>query len=475
MLKIHNSLTRRVEPLEPMVPGKVGMYVCGITVYDYLHIGHARMLAVFDMVYRYLCHLGFEVNYVRNITDIDDKIIRRANENDEPFTALTERMIQAMHEDCELLGLESPVHEPRATDHIDGMIEMIQQLEAKDLAYAAPNGDVYYRVSGFADYGCLSGRKLDDMRAGARVEVDEAKQDPLDFVLWKAAKPGEPSWESPWGAGRPGWHIECSVMSTRLLGRTFDIHGGGMDLKFPHHENEIAQSCGAHGEGFVRMWMHNGFVEVNAEKMSKSLGNFFTVREVTKVYWPDELHWLMVASHYRSPINYSDQELAGARACLTRLYTALRGLALPEDEDAAIAGLGAEDFSGRFHGAMQEDFNTPGAVAVLFDLAREINRLKDAGEVDGAAAHGALMKRLAGVIGLLRASADEWLKRPAQPAPEEQADASLSDAQIDALVGERTEARKAKNFARSDEIRDELAAHGVVLEDGARGTSWRRG
>ncbi|MEM9387360.1 MAG: cysteine--tRNA ligase [Pseudomonadota bacterium] len=477
MLKIHNSLTRKLEPFEPMTPGKVGMYVCGITVYDYLHIGHARMLAAFDMVYRYLRHLGHEVNYVRNITDIDDKIIRRANENGEAFTDLTARMIEAMHQDCEALGLERPVHEPRATDHIDGMIQMIQQLEAKDLAYAAPNGDVYYRVSGFADYGCLSGRKLDDMRAGARVEVDEAKEDPLDFVLWKAAKPGEPSWESPWGAGRPGWHIECSVMSTRLLGRTFDIHGGGMDLKFPHHENEIAQSCGAHGERFVQMWMHNGFVEVNSEKMSKSLGNFFTVREVTQVYWPDEVHWLMVASHYRSPINYSDQELDGARACLTRLYTALRGLVLPEDGSAAkqlIASLGDEPYSARFHAAMQEDFNTAGAVSVLFDLAREINRLKDAGESDGALAHGALMRQLAGVLGLLRASADEWLKRPSQPLPREAAASALSDGEVDALVAERTEARKAKNFARSDEIRDELAGIGIVLEDGAGGTTWRR-
>ncbi|MEO0422359.1 MAG: cysteine--tRNA ligase [Pseudomonadota bacterium] len=478
MLKIHNSLTRKLEPFEPMTPGKVGMYVCGITVYDYLHIGHARMLAAFDMVYRYLRHLGYEVTYVRNITDIDDKIIKRANENGEAFTDLAARMIKAMHEDCEALGLDRPVHEPRATDHIDGMIEMIQQLEAKDLAYAAPNGDVYYRVSGFADYGCLSGRKLEDMRAGARIEVDEAKDDPLDFVLWKAAKPGEPSWDSPWGAGRPGWHIECSVMSTRLLGRTFDIHGGGMDLKFPHHENEIAQSCGAHGERFVQMWMHNGFVEVNAEKMSKSLGNFFTVREVTEVYWPDEVHWLMVASHYRSPINYSDQELAGARACLTRLYTALRGLALPADEAGAeslIASLGDEPYSERFHAAIQDDFNTAGAVSVLFDLAREINRLKDAGDGASALAHGALMKRLAGVLGLLRESADEWLKRPAQPVPAEAAASALSDAQIDALVVERTEARKAKNFARSDEIRDELAAQGIVLEDGAGATTWRRG
>ncbi|MEO0974536.1 MAG: cysteine--tRNA ligase, partial [Pseudomonadota bacterium] len=438
MLRIHNSLSRQLEPFEPITPGRVGMYVCGITVYDYLHIGHARMLAAFDMVYRYLRHLGYEVNYVRNITDIDDKIIARAAQHGELYTDLTARMIDAMHEDCDRLGLERPVHEPRATDHIDGMIEMIQALEAKDLAYAAANGDVYYRVSGFADYGCLSGRKLDDMRAGARVEVDESKDDPLDFVLWKAAKAGEPSWESPWGAGRPGWHIECSVMSTRLLGRTFDIHGGGMDLKFPHHENEIAQSCGAHGERFVRMWMHNGFVEVNAEKMSKSLGNFFTVREVLEIYWPDELHWLMIASHYRSPINYSDQELSGARACLTRLYTALRGLNLPTTEEgiqAARASLGDETFSGRFHEAMAEDFNTAGAVAVLFELAREINRLKDEDDQERAVAHGALMKQLAGILNLLREDADSWLKRPAQP-PAASQEKVLSDSDIDALVEE---------------------------------------
>jgi cysteinyl-tRNA synthetase len=486
MLTIHNSLTRADEAFTPLDDNRVRMYVCGITVYDYLHIGHARMLTVFDMVYRYLRHLGYDVTYVRNITDIDDKIIKRANENDEPYTALTERMIRAMHEDCDALGLERPTHEPRATDYIDGMIAMIRALEAKDLAYAPGNGDVYYRVSGFEPYGCLSGRRLEDMRAGARVEVDEAKQDPLDFVLWKAAKPGEPYWDSPWGRGRPGWHIECSVMSTALLGNTFDIHGGGLDLKFPHHENEIAQSCGATGEPFVKLWMHNGFVEVNAEKMSKSLGNFFTVRDVMQRYWPDEIRWLMIASHYRSPLNYSDQELDGARACLTRLYTALRGVAVGEDTVVPAD----EPYSARFHGAMRDDFNTAGAVSVLFDIAREVNRLKDGGDQAGAASHVRLLRELAGILGLVRDDADAWLKRPSRPTTgagagrmaagdagqgaSDAATSGLDDAEIDALVAERTEARIAKNFARSDEIRDQLAAQGVVLEDGAGGTTWRR-
>ncbi len=485
MLTIYNSLTRREEPFEPLDDGRVRMYVCGITVYDYLHIGHARMLTVFDMVYRYLCHLGYEVTFVRNITDIDDKIIRRAQERGIEWTELTAQMIAAMHEDCDALGLERPTHEPRATGHIPGIIAMIRRLEENGLAYAAANGDVYYRVSAFERYGCLSGRRLEDMRAGARVEVDEAKDDPLDFVLWKAAKPGEPSWDSPWGRGRPGWHIECSVMSTALLGDTFDIHGGGLDLKFPHHENEIAQSCGATGAAFAKLWMHNGFVEVDSEKMSKSLGNFFTVREVFREYWPDEIRWLMLASHYRSPINYSPEELKGARASLTRLYTALRGL----DLAAATATPSDEPFSARFHAAMQDDFNTAGALRVLFDVAREINRLKDAGDAAGAGAHGRLLRRLAGVLGLVQADADAWLKRPSRPpgtggaagAVRDDAGAvgagagALADAQIDALVAERAEARKARNFQRSDEIRDTLAAAGVVLEDGPGGTTWRRG
>jgi cysteinyl-tRNA synthetase len=492
MLTIYNSLTREDERFEPLVDGQVRMYVCGITVYDYLHVGHARMLTVFDMVYRYLCHLGYDVVFVRNITDIDDKIIKRANENGESFTALTARMIEAMHEDCDALGLVRPTHEPRATDYIDGMIAMIRQLEEKGLAYAAENGDVYYRVSAFEHYGCLSGRRPEDMRAGARVEVGEAKEDPLDFVLWKAAKPGEPSWPSPWGEGRPGWHIECSVMSTALLGNTFDIHGGGLDLKFPHHENEIAQSCGATGETFAKLWMHNGFVEVNAEKMSKSLGNFFTVREVLRSYWPDEVRWLMLASHYTSPLNYSDQELAGARASLTRLYTALRGLPVHED----TAPPAQEPFSARFHAAMEDDFNTPGAIAVLFDIAREMNRLKDAGEQTAAVAHGALLRRLAGILGLVREDAQAWLQRPTRPPAGEGAAAGdpahgqasggevsagggggdeLTGAEIDALIAERTAARRAKDFARADAIRDELTARGVVLEDGPAGTTWRRG
>ncbi|HET8551887.1 MAG TPA: cysteine--tRNA ligase, partial [Gammaproteobacteria bacterium] len=369
-LQIYNSLKRAKQPFRPLETGKVRMYVCGLTVYDFMHMGHARMLVVFDMVARYLRARGYDLTYVRNITDIDDKIIRRAAENDESFGELTQRMIAATHEDEAALGVLRPDVEPRATESIDAMIKMIEKLVAADYAYIADNGDVNYSVSRFAGYGKLSGKRVDELRAGARVEVGEGKRDPVDFVLWKAAKPGEPSWSSPWGDGRPGWHIECSAMSTRALGNHFDIHGGGMDLQFPHHENEIAQSEAATGETFVNVWMHNGFVQVDEEKMSKSLGNFFTVRDVLKRYRPEDVRYFILASHYRSPLNYSDDNLANAHASLERLYTALRSIEpLPASEQSAERE--------RFFVAMDDDFNTPLALSVLFDLARDINRLRD--------------------------------------------------------------------------------------------------
>ncbi|MBP8024747.1 MAG: cysteine--tRNA ligase, partial [Chromatiaceae bacterium] len=369
MLQIHNSLTRHKADFVPLEPGKVRLYVCGMTVYDLCHLGHARVMVVFDVVYRYLQHLGYEVTYVRNITDIDDKIITRANERGEAFADLTARFIQAMHEDAAALGVLPPSAEPRATAHIAEILAMIQTLIAKGHAYAADNGDVYYAVASFPGYGRLSGKDPAELRAGSRVEPDEAKRDPLDFALWKAAKLGEPAWESPWGPGRPGWHIECSAMSTCCLGNHFDIHGGGADLQFPHHENEIAQSEGATGEPFVNIWMHNGFVRVNEEKMSKSLGNFFTVREILARYRPEEVRYFILTSHYRSPLNYDEEHLEQARGALTRFYTALRGLPI-------AAPVGGEALRARFAAAMDDDFNTPEALAALFDLAREINRAR---------------------------------------------------------------------------------------------------
>ncbi|MCG6941724.1 MAG: cysteine--tRNA ligase [Thiohalocapsa sp.] len=463
MLEIHNSLTRRKEPFRPLTPGRVRMYVCGMTVYDLCHLGHARVLVVFDVVYRHFKRLGYDVTYVRNITDVDDKIIRRADENGEPMAALTERFIAAMHEDADRLGVLRPDQEPRATAHMAEMQAMIGRLLDKGHAYVADNGDVYYAVASFPGYGKLSGKDPQDLRAGARVEVGEAKRDPLDFALWKAAKPGEPAWDSPWGPGRPGWHIECSAMSTGCLGNHFDIHGGGADLMFPHHENEIAQSEGATGETFVNVWMHNGFVRVNDEKMSKSLGNFFTVRQILEHYQPEEVRYFILGSHYRSPLNYDDSQLDGARAALTRLYTALRGL-----PPADVAPAGGEAFRERFDAAMNDDFNTPEAVAVLFDLAREINRLRDAGELDAAAALGAELRALGADLGLLGQDADAYLKAGA-------GDAGLSDAEIDALIARRAAARKARDFAEADRIRDELTAAGILLEDGPDGTTWRRG
>jgi len=459
MLQIHNSLTRNKETFTPIEPGKVRMYVCGMTVYDYCHLGHARVLVVFDMVVRYLRARGYAVTYIRNVTDIDDKIIKRANENGESIDALTGRFIQAMHEDADALGVLRPDQEPRATRHMREIIAMTETLIARGFAYAAPNGDVYFRVRRFPHYGQLSGKSLDDLQVGARVEADESKDDPLDFVLWKAAKPGEPYWESPWGRGRPGWHIECSAMSTCCLGNHFDIHGGGLDLQFPHHENEIAQSEGATGEKFVNLWMHNGFVRVNEEKMSKSLGNFFTIREVLKHYDPEVVRYFILASHYRSPLNYGDESLEQAKSALTRLYTALKDL--PAGTPPANS-----DAERRFNEAMDDDFNSSLAVSVLFDLAHDINKLR-ATDPAQAAALGALLRKLGAVLGILARQADDYLQA-GSPVD------GLSGDAIEALIAQRNAARKTRNFAESDRIRDELKAQGVVLEDGAGGTTWRR-
>ena len=474
MQQIYNSLTKKKETFTPIEPGKVRLYVCGMTVYDYCHLGHARVLVVFDMVVRYLRARGLAVTYIRNITDIDDKIIKRANENKEDVDTLTGRFIAAMHEDADRLGVQRPDQEPRATRHMSEIIRMIELLIERGFAYLAPNHDVYYRVRSFPNYGRLSGKSIDDLRVGARVEADESKDDPLDFVLWKAAKPGEPFWDSPWGRGRPGWHIECSAMSTGCLGNHFDIHGGGLDLQFPHHENEIAQSEGASGEKFVNLWMHNGFVRVDDEKMSKSLGNFFTIREVLKKYDPEVVRYFILASHYRSPLNYGDESLEQAKSALTRLYTALKDL--PEvtagdvqGRSSAAAGVmqgAAAEYEQRFHAAMEDDFNTPNAVAVLFDLAHDINKAR-ASDMNLAAVLGMLLRNLGGILGILHRTAEDYLKA-GSPAD------GLSDDAIDALIAERIAARKAKNFAESDRIRDTLKSQGVILEDAAGGTSWRR-
>ncbi len=459
-LKIHNSLTGRKEVFTPLEEGRIRMYVCGITVYDYLHLGHVRMLMVFDVVTRYLRKSGYDLTYVRNITDVDDKIIKRAGELGEPITQLTERFIRAMDEDCEALRIEKPDHEPRATETMDAIIAMIEALIRNDHAYLADNGDVYYDVSSFPDYGQLSGKNPAELRAGARVEISEAKRDPLDFALWKASKAGDPAWESPWGPGRPGWHIECSAMSTSLLGDHFDIHGGGMDLKFPHHENEIAQSCGATGKPFVNVWMHNGFVRVDEEKMSKSLGNFFTVREVLRHYQPEVIRYFMLASHYRSPLNYTQDNLDQARSALDRLYLSVRDLASLKPADL-------DTWRKSFDEAMDDDFNTPEALAVLQNLARVINAEKDPARRNSL---GGTLRELGGILGLLRADAESYLKREALDKGMDE----LGDEAINALIAERNQARADKNWQESDRIREELASGGVVLEDGPQGTTWRR-
>ena len=450
------------------------MYVCGMTVYDYCHLGHARVLVVFDMVVRALRARGFDVRYVRNITDIDDKIIVRAAELSEPIETLTQRFIDAMHEDEAVLNVIPPDEEPKATGHIAEIIAMVKRLQDKGLAYQGNNGDVYFRVRQFDGYGLLSGRSLDDLLVGARIEKDESKDDPLDFVLWKAAKPGEPSWPSPWGDGRPGWHIECSAMSTRCLGNHFDIHGGGMDLRFPHHENEIAQSEGATGEKFVNVWMHNGFVQIDEEKMSKSLGNFFTIREILKQdsnqnRAGEVVRFLILLSHYRSPLNFSDAGLAQARSGLDRLYSVLYKATPGADDDAALKG---EDFEHAFNEAIEDDFNTPAAVAILFDLAREVNRALEAGDQSGARGYSHRLKKLAGVLGLLYQSPERFLGvagADAQTGPDPDA------AEIESMIVARREARSGGDFARADQIRDQLEEMGVTLEDRPGGlTEWRR-
>ena len=454
MLKIYNSLGRQKQDFVPMRPGKVRMYVCGMTVYDLCHLGHGRVLVVFDMVRRWLRASGLHVTYVRNITDIDDKIIRRAVENQETIGALTERFIGFMHEDERALGIQPPDHEPRATQYVPQMLAMIGALESNGLAYRASSGDVNYAVRRFPGYGKLSGKSLDELRAGERVEVDQDKQDPLDFVLWKHAKAGEPAWPSAYGGGRPGWHIECSAMSGTLLGKHFDIHGGGADLQFPHHENEIAQSEGANGETFVNYWMHNGFVRVDDEKMSKSLGNFFTIREVLAKYEPEVVRFFILRAHYRSPLNYSDRHLDEAKSGLARLYTALK--AVP----ASTAGIDwSEPRAARFRAAMDDDFNTPEAIAVLFELANEAN--KPGGEASARA-----LRALGAVLGLLERPAEDFLKGDVP-------DGWTVD-RIEGLIAARSAAKKARNFAEADRLRKALLDAGIALEDGPQGTTWRR-
>ncbi|MFW5431971.1 MAG: cysteine--tRNA ligase [Methylophilaceae bacterium] len=455
MLKIYNSLTRNKQKFVSIHPNKVRIYVCGMTVYDYCHLGHARVMVVFDMATRWLRASGYEVIYVRNITDVDDKIIQRANENKETIGALTQRFIDAMDEDATRLGVIPPDIEPRATTHIDAMITMISSLIEKGHAYLADNGDVFYAVRSFDGYGKLSGKSLEDLRAGERVEVDTFKKDPLDFVLWKSVKPNEPSWDSPFGEnggkGRPGWHIECSAMSGQHLGQHFDIHGGGQDLQFPHHENEIAQSEATHGCQMANTWMHNGFVRVDDEKMSKSLGNFFTIRTVLEKYDAEVVRFFILRAHYRSPLNYSDQHLDDAKASLTRLYTALRGQNV-EAHDVDWSHPQAI----RFKAAMDDDFNTPEAVAVLFDLANDLNK-------NGTPEAASLLRNLGAVIGLLERDADVFLQG-----------ADSQDLDVEALILERLQAKQNKDFAKADAIRQKLLDASIVLEDHSEGTSWRR-
>ncbi|MBI5335431.1 MAG: cysteine--tRNA ligase [Burkholderiales bacterium] len=460
-LRIHNSLTRQLEPLSPIEPGHVRMYVCGMTIYDYCHVGHARMMMAFDVVQRWLKASGLRVTYVRNITDIDDKIIRRAVERGITLRALTDEMTAAMHQDIAALGIEPPTHEPRATDYVGQMLDLIGKLEAKGLAYRAEGGDVNFAVRRFPGYGKLSGKSLDQLRAGERVAVGEGKQDPLDFVLWKAAKPEEPAearYESAYGPGRPGWHIECSAMSCALLGESFDIHGGGLDLQFPHHENEIAQSEGASGQPPARVWMHNGFLNVDNEKMSKSLGNFFTIRDVLRHFDGETIRFFMLRVHYRSPFNYSDAGLEDARNALRRLYTALDLAGLTGSETAAVDW--SEPHAQRVKAAMDEDFNTPVAVAALFDLAGEVNRSRS---VELARQ----LRALGGVLGLLQQPPRAYLQGGAGAA-------SIDEAEIDRLIAARASAKQARDFAEADRIRKLLADQGIVLKDTPQGTTWVR-
>ena len=459
MLKIYNTLSKTKEAIKPIQKGKVNLYACGMTVYDYCHIGHARTMIAFDIVVRFLRYLGYEVKYVRNITDVDDKIIARANENKENYQDLTARFINAMHEDGEKLGLLLPDEEPKATENIPLIINMVETLLKKGYAYVGEDGDVYYDVTKFKEYGKLSHRNLEEMQSGSRVEVAKSKRNPLDFVLWKLAKPGEPSWESPWGKGRPGWHIECSVMSTHCLANHFDIHGGGIDLVFPHHENEIAQAEAATGEKFVNTWMHVGHLQVDKKKMSKSAGNFFTIREILEQYDPEVIRYFMISGHYRSPISYSEEALNKAKKSLERLYLAIREVKEGESlKDSA--------YEKRFIAAMEDDFNTPEALSVLFEIVRKINILDDKSKVNKL---GNLLRKLANLLGILEKSPESFLKRNVkcdlQP---------IEESEINLLIEKRNQARKDKNWAESDRIRDELSSKGIVIEDGPSGSTWRR-
>ena len=454
-LTIYNTLTRQKEEFKPLVDGKVGMYVCGMTVYDYCHMGHGRVMVAFDVIVRYLRHKGYEVNYIRNITDIDDKIINRANENGEPFNVLVDRMIDAMNEDFTKLGVIAPNSEPKATEHIDGILSMVQTLIDKGFAYAASNGDVYYRVRKFEGYGKLSGKILEELESGARVDVADEKEDPLDFVLWKSAKPDEPSWTSPWGEGRPGWHIECSAMSTCCLGNNFDIHGGGPDLKFPHHENEIAQSEAATGESYANTWMHAGALRIDGEKMSKSLNNFFTIRDVLKEYDAEVLRFFLLSSQYRSEINYSEEGLKEAQQKLERFYTAL------QSADASVDAVEGTDYAQRFEAAMDDDFNTPQAISVLFELVTAINKAEGSEKNQLAA----LLKKLGDVLGTLQSDPEAFFKGDVDDSEE---------SWIQQMIAKRAEAKASKDWGTADQVRDELAAKGIVLKDSPEGTSWSK-
>ncbi|RTR38570.1 cysteine--tRNA ligase [Shewanella canadensis] len=458
MLKLYNSLTRQKEEFKPLQPGKVGMYVCGITIYDLCHIGHGRTFVSFDMIVRYLRYSGYDVNFLRNITDVDDKIIKRANENKESCESLTERLIGEMHRDFDALNMKRPDFEPRATLHIPEIIDMVEKLIEKEHAYVSGNGDVLFSVSSFPEYGRLSGQNLDQLQAGARVEVEDTKRDPMDFVLWKMSKPGEPTWESPWGPGRPGWHIECSAMNSKHLGQHFDIHGGGSDLQFPHHENEIAQSCCAHNTPYVNYWMHTGMVMVDKEKMSKSLNNFFTIRDVLEHYDAATVRYFLLSGHYRSQLNYSEDNLKQAKSALERLYTSLKGL------DLSVEAAPADEYVAKFKVAMDDDFNTPEAYSVLFEMVREINRLKESDNAK-ASSLGVKLKELADVLGILDQDVDTFFK----------GEGSTDEvAEIEALIAERNRARVEKDWPAADVARDGLNALGVILEDGPEGTTWRK-
>ena len=459
MLKIYNTLSNQKEKFQPINPNQVGIYVCGMTVYDFCHMGHARVLVMFDVITRHLRRNFSNVKYVRNITDIDDKIISRALENNEDIYSLTNRFIDAMHEDERALGVLSPDIEPRATDSIDQMKDMIESLSNQGLAYQGQNGDVFYSVRKFKDYGKLSGKNLDDLMAGARVDVESNKEDPLDFVLWKRAKTGEPSWSSPWGDGRPGWHIECSAMSNHFISNHFDIHGGGMDLTFPHHENEIAQSEGANNCKFVNTWMHVGFVNIDDEKMSKSLNNFFTIRDVLEKYDGETLRYFLISSHYRSPLNFSETNIESAQSALKRLYIALKGYT-ENTEDKSPIDINYEE---RFNEALNDDFNTPIALSILFEIAKQIN-IERISNPNKANALSAILIKLGNFIGILEYNAAEYLKQGSE----------LSEAEISEKIAQREAARNSKDFAMSDQIRDELVELGIILEDSANGTTWRR-